>query len=113
MIATPGKAPRLVPVAYRHFKPKGLLYCSYEVLGMSSSKGQAHIAGGYALRTASGKLVNESSPTPISVAPGGGVMRLLAFPLDGLEPGSYELVLDVVDQTSGRTLQSRERFALE
>ena len=38
MITAPGKGPRLVPVAYRRFRPKGFLYCSYEVFGMTNAK---------------------------------------------------------------------------
>jgi hypothetical protein len=30
-----------------------------------------------------------------------------------MEAGEYELVLDVVDEATGRTLQSREPFAVE
>ena len=38
---------------------------------------------------------------------------MLALPLTGLQPGQYDLVLDIVDEGTGRTLQSREAFVLE
>ena len=47
------------------------------------------------------------------MALGGRVVRLLALPLDGLEEGDYELVLEVVDPASGRRLEAHERFTLE
>ncbi len=115
MIAAPGKAPHLVPVAYRRFKPQGFLYCSYEVLGMTNAKGEAttRVTGGFTLRDSAGQIVRQASPTPIAIALGGKVIRMLALPLGGLGAGEYDLVLDIVDEGTGRTLQSREAFVLE
>jgi hypothetical protein len=115
MIAFPRQAPRFVPVAYRRFKPQGLLYCSYEVLGMTNTKGEAttHVTGGFTLRGSAGQIVRQAPPTPIAVALGGKVRRILVLPLAGLEAGEYDLVLDVVDESTGRTLQSHEPFVLE
>jgi VWFA-related protein len=112
MIAALGKPPRLVPVAYRHFKPQGHLYCSYEVLGITNVNAGAHFAGGFTLRTVAGRVVLQATPTPIIAAQRGSLTRLLGIPLDGLEAGSYELIVDVVDQASGLTLQSRDLFVL-
>jgi hypothetical protein len=115
MIIVPGKGPRLVPVAYRRFRPKGFLYCSYEVMGMTNAKGEAttHVTGGFTLRDSAGQIVRQASPTPIAIALGGKVIRMLALPLAGLGAGEYDLVLDIVDEGSGRTLQSHEAFVLE
>ena len=114
MIVGGGKGLRLVPVAHRTFQSKGLLYCSYEVVGMTNGQGEAtmRVAGGYTLSHADGRVVSQSSPARIAVALGGKVMRLFTLPLRDLEPGEYELVLDVVDDSSGRSLQSHERFVL-
>ena len=90
MIMAPGKGPRLVPVAYRRFRPKGFLYCSYEVFGMTNAKGEAttHVTGGFTLRDSKGQIVRQASPTPIAVALGGKVIRMLALPWPGSNPGS-------------------------
>ena len=82
---------------------------------MTTATGEAttHVAGGFTLRGSGGQIVRQAPPTPIAVALGGRVTRLFALPLAGLESGAYELVLDVVDGVSGRTLQSREPFVLE
>ena len=115
MIAFPGQAPRFVPVAFRRFKLQGLLYCSYEVVGMTNANGLAttHVTGGFTLRGSAGQIVRQASPTPIGVALGGKVRRVLILPLAGLEAGEYDLVLDIVDEGTGRTLQSHEPFVLE
>jgi VWFA-related protein len=109
-----GETARLVPLAHRRFRPQGFLYCSYEVVGMTNARGEAttRVAGGFTLRKADGQIISQSSPTPIAVALGGRVARLFALPLSGLAAGDYELVLDVVDENTGRTLQSHEAFIL-
>jgi hypothetical protein len=64
------------------------------------------------VHSVAGKVVASSPPTPIDVALGGRVIRMLTLPLDGLEDGDYELALEIVDGTSGRTLISHEPFSL-
>jgi VWFA-related protein len=115
MIAERGQAPRLMPVAHRLFRARGHLFCSYEVVGMTNAKGEAtaRVSGGFTLRKSDGRILSQEAPTPIAVALGGKVRRLLALPLTGLAAGEYELVLDVVDEATGRTLHSSESFALE
>jgi hypothetical protein len=110
-----GHGPRLMPVANRLFRRKGNLYCSYQVFGMTNASGEAtmKVAGGFTLRRSDGRIVSQSAPTPIATALGGRITRLFALPLAGMETGEYELVLDVVDEATGRALQSREPFAVE
>jgi hypothetical protein len=115
-IETPrGGAPRLVPLAHRRFRPQGRLHCAYEVFGMKDAEGRSttRVAGGYTLQAATGRVVTTAPPTPIAVDLGGRVVRMVAVPLDGLDEGDYELILEVVDQASGRTLSTRETFVLE
>ena len=114
MITGGGKSPRLMPVAHRLFRSKGFLFCSYEVVGMTNAKGEATttVAGGFTLRRSDGRIVSQSAPTRIATALGGKVTRLFALPLAGLEGGDYELVLDVVDEATGRSLLSLEPFVI-
>jgi VWFA-related protein len=115
-IETPaGGSPRLVPLAHRRFRPQRRLYCVYEVFGMKDAEGRVttRVAGGYTLQAATGRVVTAASPTPIAVSLGGRVVRMVALPLDGLAEGDYELILEVVDQASGRTLVTREAFVVE
>lgn len=59
-----------------------------------------------------GRVLLQATPTPIIAEQRGSLTRLLGIPLDGLEAGSYELIVDVVDQSSGLTLQSHDLFVL-
>jgi VWFA-related protein len=110
-----GRPSRMVPVAHRRFRPQGKIYCMYEVFGMKDNEGKAttQVAGGYTLKTADGRLVNGASPTPIAIALGGRVIRMITLPMDGLDEGDYELGLQVVDHASGRTLSAAEPFTLQ
>jgi hypothetical protein len=47
------------------------------------ANGQAttHVTGGFTLRDSAGKVVRQATPTPIAVALGGKVIRMLALPL--------------------------------
>jgi VWFA-related protein len=112
---TRGGPPRLVPLAHRRFRPKGPLYCAYEVFGMTDSEGRAttQVAGSHTLQTEEGRVISTSPLTRIAVDLGGRLVRMLALPLDGLDEGGYQLTVEVVDQASGRTLVTREAFVLE
>ncbi len=111
----PGGHRRLAPLAHRRFKPRGHLYCAYDVYGMTDSQRRAtlQVSGSYTLRAADGRVVSSGPPTMIAVGLGGTVSRTLVLPLEGLAAGDYELTLDVVDNASGRSLTDRERFSVE
>jgi VWFA-related protein len=101
--------PRLVPVAHREFRPGGSLFLQYEVHGMG---GHARIGGGYRFTTATGDVIATADRTPITRSGDGRLVRILGFPLEGLGRGEYELVLDVLDEASGRRLAARLPFRL-
>jgi len=103
-----------VILARRVFKPSGLLYCQFQVFGAAKdSQGAARVDASYALRDAGGVELRRGERKPIAAVPGGPVMRLTGFPLDGLARGDYELVLRVVDTTTGSTVERAEPFRLE
>jgi VWFA-related protein len=111
---SPGSRPQPVLAARRAFKPSGILYCQFQVLGAAKdAEGTPRVDASYVLRLASGVEVRSGERKPIAAVPGGPVMRLLGLPLDGLPGGDYELVLRVVDTTSGRSLERAEPFRLE
>jgi VWFA-related protein len=107
--------PRLVPLAHRRFPARGVLYCSYEVVGLTNRRGEATggVAGSFILRRPTGTILRHAPSTRIGIALGGRVARIVVLPLAGMAPGPYELVLDVVDEWTGRSLRSIEPFVVE
>jgi hypothetical protein len=102
-------APALV--AHRRFPPEGRLYCQFQVFGAGvRAKNPAPVVASFALRRADGMVVLSGEPTPIAPGPDGGLVRLLALPLEGRAQGTYELVLRVEDKASGETRERVESF---
>jgi VWFA-related protein len=101
-------APALV--AHRRFPPEGQLYCQFQVFGAGGRASSDPVVASFALRRTDGTVVLSGEPTPIAPGPDGGLVRLLALPLEGRAPGSYEIVLRVEDKASGETRERVESF---
>jgi hypothetical protein len=71
------------------------------------------VSAGFALRAGDGTVVSRGQPAPIKPTPEGRLARLGVVPLEGKAPGAYELILDLRDEVSGRTMEVTEPFALE
>jgi hypothetical protein len=61
---------------------------------------------------ADGRMVREAPATPIAADPDGRVVRFVEMGLDGMEDGSYQLVLKVRHEVGGGQLEQRESFRL-
>jgi VWFA-related protein len=115
VVSQDGAGSRAEPAlaVHRVFAPPGPLYCRFEVFGATSSGGAApRVAAGLELRTGDGRVVRAAEPTPIAADASGRLIRTVGMSLDGMEPGAYELVLDVRDEVSGAHLHRREPFVL-
>jgi hypothetical protein len=106
-----GEPPQLVPTARRTFTARGTLYCQYELFmfGGRDLEGVPRVTGSYTLSHANGEAIASAPPTLIG-GDGTRIVRRLAWPLAGLTPGAYDLVLTVEDHLANRTFTSRERF---
>jgi VWFA-related protein len=110
---TRSQRPEPVLVARRVFGPS-MLYCQFQVFGAATgTDNTARVEASYVLRQTSGVELRSGQRTAIATVPGGPVMRLLGLRLDGVPGGDYELVLRIVDTTTGRTLERAEPFRLE
>jgi VWFA-related protein len=113
----PKESGRLLPVigAHRAFKALGRLYCQFQVFGASRNPkdGAPKVEASYTLRRAAGGEIRRATPSLIAAAPDGPVMRLIGLSVDGIPEGDYELILHVLDATSGRSVEHAERFRLE
>jgi VWFA-related protein len=109
----PGDAPRLVPTALRHFAKGRLVHCQYEVFGFAGRDMPAvpQVAGDYMLQAADGRVIEALPPTLIGTD-GKRVVRRITLPTALLEPGRYELLLNVEDRLARRTFAAREAFVV-
>lgn len=113
---TPSRGfPQLLPVAHRRFRSPGVLYCQYGVEGLTDSQGRAtlRVMGGHTLQIAGGPVVRIAPPTMIAMGLEGEIMRTFTLPLEGLPAGDYQLVIDVVDEATGRSLSAVQGFSVE
>ncbi len=106
--AAEGRTPVLT--ARRTFAPAGVLHCRFEVYGAArdAATGQPNVTAGFALRRRDGKVVAAAPETPLRPGVDGVLARSLGAPLDGVPPGSYEVIVVVTDLASGRTAEARE-----
>jgi hypothetical protein len=98
----------------RRFGPGSTLYVQYSVLG--AAKGEAsrmpQVSAGYEIRRADGSVLKSAPPTHINPTSLGALIRFHGISLAAATPGEYELVLDVKDEITGQTLESREPFTV-
>src|SRR5262249_31787110 len=80
-------APSLV--AHGRFPPEGRPYCQSHVFGAGArAKSPAPVLASFARRRPDGTVVLSGEPTPIAPGPDGGLVRLLALPLEGRAQGT-------------------------
>jgi hypothetical protein len=108
LLTTPGGAAKPVLTAHREFASSANLYCQFQVFGAGASSPPGPvIEASYELRRASGAVLRQGADTAIARSVDGRLVRMLAFTLDGMGAGDYELVLRVHDTSSG---QKQERI---
>jgi VWFA-related protein len=102
------------PIARRRFATAGTLYCEFEVYGsvLDKTTGLPRVSRTLSLVGEGGKTKYQIEPTPIVPTIDRELAQFVAIPLRGLEPGNYELILELKDEVFGRTLELREPFSL-
>ncbi len=109
----PNAPPAVVLLARRTFRAERPLFCRFDVLGSKKdATGLPRVTAGHVLRRADGTVVGKSAPTEIAPTSIGAISRLMQIPLNGLEPGGYELVLTARDEQAGREVTTVEPFTL-
>ena len=111
---TGGGRPRAAIAVHRVFRPRGAVYCDFEVLGAKidpAARGP-RVAAGMEVRAAGGAIVVKVDPTAIVPDPRGRLGRLIGLKVDGWAAGDYELVLDVRDEVAGARVEQRVPFSL-
>jgi VWFA-related protein len=107
-------APAPLPLARRDFPSGSPLFCQFEVYGASRGEitGMPQVSAGYALVAADGRTLASSEPTAIRPTSLGYLSRLWAMGLGDVAPGSYELVITVQDEVTGRREVLHEPFTV-
>ena len=108
-----GGGPELV--ARRRFAPAGTLHCRFDVYGGSKdpATGQPRVTAGFAVRRTDGRVLVAAPETPVRPGAGGALTRSLGFPLEGVPPGSYEVIVLVTDLVAGAVTEAREPIVVE
>ena len=75
--------------------------------------GEPRVTAGFAVRRADGRVLVAAPETAIRPGPGGSLSRSLGFPLDGVPPGSYEVIVLVTDLVAGGVAEAREPIVVE
>jgi len=106
---------RVVIPAHRNFASGGTLYFQFEVYGsgLDPSSRMPRVSSGYTVRTSDGRLVARGPAATIRPAGDRRLSRIGVVSLEGMAAGQYELLLDVRDDVTGRTLEVPEPFAVE
>ena len=109
-----GQPLRPVVPARRAFAPGATLYFQFEVYGSANdpASGLPRVSSGFALQTSDGRVVSQGQPALIRPTPEGRLARIGGIPLKDLAPGRYELILDLRDEVSGRSMVIREPFSI-
>jgi VWFA-related protein len=112
--AGPQGPARPVPVARRTFASGARLYYAFEVYGAGRDAGGAlRLSSSYVIRREDGSTVTRSEPQALSAGPQGQPSQMLSLSLQGVPPGSYELLLTVRDDVAGRSIEVEEPFSVE
>jgi VWFA-related protein len=108
-----GGGPELV--ARRRFAPAGTLHCRFEVYGAAKDTGggEPRVTAGFAVRRTDGRVLVAAPETALRPGPGGSLNRSLGFPLDGVPPGQYEVIVIVTDLVAGQAAEAREPILVE
>jgi hypothetical protein len=106
--------PRPSMIVRRSFAPDATLYLQFEVYGAQKEKatGMPKVTAGYNIRRKGGDVVRRYDATPIRPTSLGKLSRIVGSPLEGLEPGDYEVVLGLRDELAEKTVEIVEPFSV-
>jgi hypothetical protein len=109
----PGRGLQPQLLARREFTQGKELVCQFEVYGAAKDEsGIPRVVQSYKVLRPDGsvyKLLPESVINPTSL---GSLARMFVVSLDYATPGEYEMVMNVRDELSGKTLELREPFTV-
>jgi VWFA-related protein len=111
----PGQpAPSPVLSVRRSFASGDTLYCQFDVYGAQKDNvtSRPHVTASYVLLRPDGTAREKGGPSAMIPTSLGRISQLLWLPLEGADPGEYELTLRVRDELSGQEREIREPFVV-
>ncbi len=108
-----GVAPMML--ARRTFKRGANLYCRFDVYGAAKAQasGMPRVESAQVVRARGGAVISQSAPSEIAPTSLGALSRMTQIPLEGVAPGSYDLVLTVKDLEANTSQELVEPFTVE
>jgi VWFA-related protein len=108
-----GVAP--VMLARRTFKRGANLFCRFDVYGAAKAQasGMPRVESAQVVRAQGGAIVSRSAPSEIAPTSLGALSRMTQIPLEGVAPGTYDLVLTVKDLEANTSRELVEPFTVE
>jgi tetratricopeptide (TPR) repeat protein len=105
---------RALPLARRTFAAAGALYCGLEAYGavLDESTRRPRVSAGFVLVRSGGAAARQGPLTPIEPSSDQKLTHFMSVPLRGVKPGDYELVLQLKDLVTDRTVELREPISL-
>ena len=96
------------------FPPESALYCRLEVYGAAriEGSGRSRVTMAYEVRRSDGVLYTRGAPSLIEPDADGTLAHMIGFPLHAAPPGDYDIVMQIKDGLTGRTVDLREPFTV-
>jgi VWFA-related protein len=106
--------PKPMLIARRDFPEGAMLYGQFSVYGAEKdgSTGMPRVSAGWEIRAADGTVRQRANATVINPTSLGRLTRLVGTTLKDFSPGSYEFVLSLKDEVSGKSLEVKQPFAV-
>jgi hypothetical protein len=106
--------PKPMLIARRDFPEGTMLYGQFSVYGAQKdgSTGMPRVSAGWEIRAADGTVRQRANATVINPTSLGRLTRLVGTTLKDFSPGSYEFVLSLKDEVSGKLLEVKQPFAV-
>jgi VWFA-related protein len=99
-------------IARRDFAVGGRLFVSFEIYGASRAEGERKpkVSARFEVLRPDGQVLASLPARQVEAAADGSLRRLFGISLEKAEPGEHQVVVEVTDEVSGRTVLWTEAF---
>jgi hypothetical protein len=107
-----GEGPKARPVARRDFAVGGRLFVSFDIFGArgAPSDRRAKVTARFEVVGSDGEVYASVPARTVEPSADGGLHRFFAISLEKAKPGEHEVVVEVTDEVSGKTVLWTETF---